>query len=270
MNRRLAEFFIAVIIASLSVSKLHTQDLGIPKNPITKDEQGNIIDMQSFGPLMKTGDYTANPVLDDDGNFVHILITQSTIEEKRAFLQIMKDSLNSLEINDRLPQFNIESGTGNDFNTRSLDSLASVILFTIDDCPPCDYLNRITDEIKVDYQDINNLIFVNFHFPDRRVTISYQDSISTLFIAPESIDTLIANFKLISYPTLIISDIKGMIQHTSFGGHHGSKSIALDAINRGINGIPAVDFKNRIPKPLKINSDIQFFLNNDPLDWERA
>ncbi len=126
--------------------------------------------MQSFGPLMKTGDYTANPVLDDDGNFLHILITKSTEEEKRAFLQIMKDNLNSLEINDPLPQFNIESATGNDFNMRNLDSLGLVILFTIDDCPPCDYLNRITDEIKAEYQDMNNLIFVNIHFPDHTAT----------------------------------------------------------------------------------------------------
>ncbi len=69
---------------------------------------------------------------------------------------------------------------------------------------------------------------------------------------------------------MIISGVKGRIQYTSFGGHHGSKSIVLDAINRSTNRIPSVDFKNRIPKPLKINPDNQFFLNNNPIDRERV
>lgn len=270
MNKRIIGILICAIFLSISLSKLNAQDLGIPKNPITKDEQGNIIDMQSFGPLMMTGDYTVNPVLDNSGKFLHFLITKSTKEEKRAFLQRKKDKFNSLKINDALPQFHIESNSGYNFESQSLDSLASVILFTIGDCPPCEYLDRITDEIKAEYYDINNLIFVKIHFSERIATISYQDSISSFLFAPETADTLKAKFKLVSFPTLIISDVKGRIQHTSYGGHNGSKSIALDAINRGINGIPALDLQNRIPKPLQINPDSEFFLNNDPIDWDRA
>ena len=231
MKYRTTEALIFFLFFMLSLSKVLSQDLGIPKDPITKDEHGNIIDMQSFGPLMITGDYTIKPVRDDAGNFLHFLITKSTQEEKTAFLQRKIDKLNSLKINDPLPTFLIEESSGDKFDSRSLDSFASIILFTINECPPCDYLNRITDDLMVEYRDIDNLVLIKFDLPDQSVTVSYQDSISTILVTQETVDTLIAHFKLISYPTLIISDIKGKIQHVTHGGRLSSKDTAIEAIN---------------------------------------
>ena len=139
MKRSLLIAFTLLLFLS---SNAYSQDptdpnFTIDETTLIKDESGNKIDVFQLMKLMESGEWTMEPVLDKDGNLLHVQMRKTTEDEKkkmgqRTFFPDSSDFIGTLA-----PECEMTDINGNEISSKNSEGKVVVLNFWFVSCKPC-------------------------------------------------------------------------------------------------------------------------------------
>lgn len=196
------------------------EELMIDENTPIVDEKGQQTSFSSVLPKLDSGEYTLEPVINNDGTLKHAKLRKLSKEEQ----QEMEAFLAEMEANDRkyigqdVPDFKVTDINGNSYTKADLKGKVVVINFWFIQCKPCTMEMPELNKLVAKYHQNKDVIFLapTFNQKDKILKFLKKKSFNYALIAEA--EKTIKDFNINSYPTNIIMNKEGKYSMYMTGG----------------------------------------------------
>lgn len=233
--------FIALATILFSLQHGFSQDIPegaimINENTVIKDVDGNRVDMMKFMSMMNSGEWSMDPVKDEEGNLLHMQLRKATEEEKKMMAEMMLQGGGSDMIGKAAPDFSMTDRDGNEISKANMEGKVLVLNFWFAACKPC--IDEIPElnEVYEKYKDNPNVVFAAVTFEkDTRVEAFLKKHPLTYPIVSNARAT-VNEFDVNAFPTNIVIDKKGNYYEYTTGGFPHIGDHISNAIQGAIDG----------------------------------
>lgn len=218
----------------------------IDENTVIKDESGNKVEMFKLMELMNSGEWTMDPVNDEEGNLLYMQLRKATEEEKKMMLEMTTSGNSSDLIGKSVPSFVMKDSNGNLISAENSKGKVVVLNFWFAACKPCIAEIPELNEVYEKYKNDTNVVFASITFEKQEKVDVFLTKHPIKYPLVSDKKEICDLFKISGYPTNIVIDKNGnYYDHISGGfpqiGHQISNSIqnALDGKEPIVEAPPA-------------------------------
>jgi len=218
----------------------------IDENTVIKDESGNKVEMFKLMELMNSGEWTMDPVNDEEGNLLYMQLRKATEEEKKMMSEMTTSGNSSDLIGKSVPSFVMKDSNGNLISAENSKGKVVVLNFWFAACKPCIAEIPELNEVYEKYKNDTNVVFASITFEKQEKVDVFLTKHPIKYPLVSDKKEICDLFKISGYPTNIVIDKNGnYYDHISGGfpqiGHQISNSIqyALDGKEPIVEAPPA-------------------------------
>ncbi len=245
--------------------------VSIPHDAITKDSLGNIVNMMEWIDRMNSGEWTADKVLDADGEFAYMQLRKTTEEEKARILETRKLIDGDFMVGEIAPFFSALDINGNLFNSKNYIGNVLVFNFWYLDCPPCMVALARFNELDNLYDENDKVKFVSITREVEHGILDLNAMNSFSFPIVAGATNICEEFQVNRFPTIIIINKEGVIVDYKIGGNRFLAHEAKSAINFALNDMDSQAIKKWKEEGFWLNSDAKFYLmDGTAIKYEKA
>lgn len=196
------------------------EELMIDENTPIVDEKGQKTSFNKVLPQLDSGEYTLEPVMNNDGTLKHAKLRKlSKVEQEE-----MNAFIAEMEANDRkyigqdVPDFKFTDINGKTYSKADLKGKVVVINFWFIQCKPCTQempeLNKLVEK----YRQNKNVIFLAPTFNQKDKVLKFLKKKSFDYALIANAEETIKDFGINSYPTNIVMNKEGKYSMYMTGG----------------------------------------------------
>ena len=220
MKRSLLIVFTLLLFLS---SNAYSQDptdpnFTIDETTLIKDESGNKIDVFQLMKLMESGEWTMEPVLDKDGNLLHVQMRKTTEDEKkkmgqRTFFPDSSDFIGTLA-----PEYEMTDINGNEISSKNSEGKVVVLNFWFVSCKPCIAEIPELNEVYETYKNNSEVIFASITFDTKEKVDVFLEKHPLQYPVVSDAKEICNLFNTTTYPTNLVIDKNGYFYDYISGG----------------------------------------------------
>ena len=189
--KRIVFFILTVLL--ISFRNGYSQEIPegaimLDENTIIKDESGKKVEMSKLMELMNSGEWSMEPVKDNDGKLLYLQLKKATEEEKKMMSEMPMPGNSSDLIGKNAPGFEMKDSKGNHISFENTKGKVVVLNFWFTACKPCIAEIPELNEVYEKYKNDTNVVFASITFEKK-----------------EKVDTFLKKYP-IKYP--VVSDEK--------------------------------------------------------------
>lgn len=195
--------------------------------------EGELVAYKDVLEKLISGNYIAVPYVDQEGDFMAVVIRKATAEEKQKFKQNKLDGTSNRWLKKELPSMEIEDIHGKKWSVAELKGKVTVINFWFINCKPCQMeipeLNKIVEEYDTN-EEIVFLAFAEDQKSDLEQFLELKQFKYNIIPASNDISKALG---IEAFPTHMVLNKKGVVAYTFTG--YGAETV--DAIRHEINAL---------------------------------
>ena len=181
----------------------------LDENTIIKDESGNKVEMFKLMELMKSGEWTMEPVNDSKGKLQYLQLRKATDEEKKRMSEMSMQKNSSALIGQRTPNFKMKDINGNTISSEETKGKVVVLNFWFTSCKPCIEEIPELNEVYEKYKNNTNVVFASITFDKPDKVNSFLKKYPLKYPVVADAKEICDLFNITSFPTNIVIDKEG-------------------------------------------------------------
>lgn len=197
----------------------------IDQSTIIKDTLGNIISFDQFIGMINSGEWAAEPKLNERGELDFLQVRKATEEDKKYMSAMRSGPNENQRIGEPLPAFKLTDIKGKKFNSEELIGKIIVINLWFTSCKPCimemPELNKVYDK----YKNNSNVVFVSITYNGTKDVKKFLKKHKFNYPVVASAMETCNSFKVQGYPTNIIVDQSGKYSFFATGSFQGIEQV---------------------------------------------
>lgn len=202
----------------------------INEKTLIKDESGNKVEILKLMDLMKSGEWTMDPVKDKQGSLLYMQLRKMTENEKKEMLYTPSPLNSSDIIGKQVPDFIMTDLNGNEISSKNTKGKVVVLNFWFVSCKPCIAEIPELNEVYETYKNNSEVVFASITFDKKEKVDAFLEKYALQYPVVSDALEICKLFKISGYPTNIVIDKNGNFYDSISGGfdqigHQISKSI---------------------------------------------
>ncbi len=194
------------------------QAIKMDEKTIILDEEGKKVPMSEFAQRMNSGEWSVEPVMDNNGQLKHMQLRKSTADEKDLMAKFLKSQAPSEFVGKKAPSFSMTDMNGKTISSESLVGKVVVLNFWFVTCKPCIEEIPALNEVYKKYKNNPEVIFASITFNEKEKVNKFLKKHPLDYPVISDARNICNDFSVKSYPTNMVIDKDGNFYDLISGG----------------------------------------------------